>query len=294
MVNDGTSGSGSRLFSNILKSLRDCRSYFGFALFLAVLDLIMGIVLLSRVPANKEPLMFTVVVLATVLAFSHFTSVCFLFQRRLEQKYGKYPREANLKDVGGSTGVALLFILSGLCTTIPLPSHCYPPPSTSSSVKNVHLEALGRLSCNLITATSAFSWLGVLLMSIAGITLYIEVQQAHEASKAPPPVFPTGANPHVMRWLARTPTLVSHGSSMNTNGMGSLSRTPTKGSFGSLSRTPTASSFTGGGVGLVRTPTGGRFGDGGGADLERQSSSGSSSGGGRKKRPPPLHIPAYG
>ncbi|TFK36174.1 hypothetical protein BDQ12DRAFT_686962 [Crucibulum laeve] len=202
-----TSGSGDQprfTWKRFLGALRDCRTYYGFSLFFAILNLILAIMLLSRVPAKIESLLFGLTVLGTILAFAHFVTLCLLLQRRMEQRYGKYPRDPTIKDIACALGVAGLFILSGICLTVVLPSRCY-------SGDNEHRALLGKLTCNLFTTMSAFSWFGTLLMLIASVTIFLDIREANELAKQPPPVFPAGANPMVMKWLSRSDTLASVG-----------------------------------------------------------------------------------
>ncbi|KAF8900689.1 hypothetical protein CPB84DRAFT_1778686 [Gymnopilus junonius] len=83
-------------------------------------------------------------------------------------------------------------IVSGTNLTIELPSKCYSGP-------NEHLKPIGRGICSAITTMAT---LAVLIMIVAPIVI-VAARCAIELSKMPPPVFPTGAQAPVMRWLDR-------------------------------------------------------------------------------------------
>jgi hypothetical protein len=98
-------------------------------------------------------------------------------------------------DVGHSIGVILLFSLSGIALTVPLPAKCYFPKND--------LVLIGRNWCNILTTIAVSSWLAVITMIIATILTYVAVRNAIELSKMPPPVLPEHTEAPMMRWLNR-------------------------------------------------------------------------------------------
>jgi len=165
--------------------------YIGIAIFLATLNLLLGILTLSYLHPKKEGLLFGIVCLGILLALGHFASLCYLIQRAKDES-----SDPALIDAAYAVGVIFLFALSGLVLSIELPSRCFSGP-------NEHLKVIGQGSCNAITAMAVSSWLAVLIMIIASIIIFVAARRAIELSKMPPPVFPVGAEAPVMRWLDR-------------------------------------------------------------------------------------------
>ncbi|KAF8960819.1 hypothetical protein BDZ97DRAFT_1921889 [Flammula alnicola] len=165
--------------------------YIGFAIFLATLNLLLGILTLSYLHPKKEELLFGIVCFGILIALGHFASLCYLIQRAKDES-----SDPTMIDAAYASGVILLFAVSGLALTIELPKRCYSGP-------NEHFLVIGRGCCNAITAMAVSSWLAVLTMIIAAIIILVAARRAIEFAKLPPPVFPAGAEAPVMRWLDR-------------------------------------------------------------------------------------------
>jgi len=165
--------------------------YIGFAIVLAVLNILLAILTMSYLRVKKEPLMFSLVCFCAILGIAQFASLCYLFRAKIDDN-----AEPMMTDVGHSIGVALLFSLSGTALTVPLPSKCYVP-------KNADLMLIGRSWCNVVTAMAVSSWLAVITMIIATVCIYVAVRNALDLAKMPPPVLPEHAEAPVMRWLNR-------------------------------------------------------------------------------------------
>lgn len=206
-----TSGGRSTVsiaLKNVLKSLCEWRPYLGFALFFAVFNLIFGIVTLSFLHPKKEPLVFGLICLAILLALGHFASVCFLFQRSKSYQYAADPSYA---DVGYSAGIAVLFAISALALIHELPKRCYSGP-------NEDLKELGKNICGTITAMGVSSCLAFVCMIVAAVMICVAARKAIELAKAPPPVFPSGTEASIMRWLDRSDPFVSVARSQHRQG----------------------------------------------------------------------------
>jgi len=165
--------------------------YIGFAIVLAVLNIILAIWTMSYLRVKKEPLIFSMISLCAILGLAQFASLCYLFRAKTDDN-----AEPMMIDVGHSIGVILLFSLSGIALTVPLPAKCYFP-------KNSDLMLIGRNWCNVMTAIAVSSWLAVITMIIATILTYVAVRKAIDLAKMPPPVLPEHAEAPVMRWLNR-------------------------------------------------------------------------------------------
>jgi len=170
-----------------------CRQwpYIGFAIVLAVLNILLAIWSMSYLRFKKEPLLFSLVCLCTILGLAQFASLCYLFRSKVDDN-----TEPMMIDVGHSFGVVLLFSVSGVALTVPLPAKCYLPKND--------LVLIGRNWCNILTTIAVSSWLAVITMIIATSLTYVAVCRAIELAKMPPPVLPehTAEGP-VMRWLSR-------------------------------------------------------------------------------------------
>jgi hypothetical protein len=165
--------------------------YIGIGIFLAFLNLILGILTLSYFHPKKEPVLFGIVCLNVILSLSHFSSLCYLLQRAKEETGERHP---SYLDTGYAIGVVLLFVISGTILPIELPSRCYSGP-------NEHFKAIGQACCNILTAMTVCAWLGVLTMIIGSIMIFITARKVIELAKQPPPVFAgDGAG---MRWVDR-------------------------------------------------------------------------------------------
>jgi len=167
--------------------------YIGIGIVLAFINLILGILTMSSLHPRKDPLVFALICLNELLSLSHFTSLCYLLQRAKEEMSDRHP---SYTDTGYAIGVVLLFIISGIVLSVELPSRCY-------SGSNEHFKVIGRASCNAITAMAVCAWLGVLTVIAASVTIFLTAREAIQLSKQPPPVFPTGAEAPIMRWLDR-------------------------------------------------------------------------------------------
>ncbi|KAF8806765.1 hypothetical protein BYT27DRAFT_7140165 [Phlegmacium glaucopus] len=167
--------------------------YIGIGIFLALLNLILGILTLSYLHPKKEPLVFGIVCLNVLLALSHFSSLCYLLQRAKEEMTDRHP---SYTDTGYAIGVVVLFVISGIVLSIELPSRCFSGP-------NAHFKAIGQACCSALTAMAVGAWLGVLTMIIGTIIIFLTARKVIELAKQPPPVFPSGTEAPVMRWLDR-------------------------------------------------------------------------------------------
>jgi len=168
--------------------------YIGIGIFLAFLNLILGILTLSYFHPKKEPVVFGIVCLNVILSLSHFSSLCYLLQRAKEEMGERHP---SYLDTGYAIGVVLLFVISGIILPIELPSRCYSGP-------NEHFKAIGQACCNILTVMTVCAWLGVLIMIIGSIMIFITTRKVIELAKQPPPVFARdGAEVPGMRWVDR-------------------------------------------------------------------------------------------
>jgi len=165
--------------------------YIGFAIILAVLNILLAILTVSYLRFKKEPLLFGLVSFCTLLGLAQFASLCYLIRAKVDDN-----SEPMMIDVGHSIGVVLLFSVSGIALTVPLPAKCYLP-------KNNDLMVIGRNWCNTMTAIAVSSWLAVITMILATVLTYVNVRKAIELAKMPPPVLPEHAEAPVMRWLNR-------------------------------------------------------------------------------------------
>jgi len=165
--------------------------YIGIGIFLAFLNLILGILTLSYFHPKKEPVLFGIVCLNVILSLSHFSSLCYLLQRAKEEMGERHP---SYLDTGYAIGVVLLFVVSGTILPIELPSRCYSGP-------NEDFKAIGQACCNILTAMTVCAWLGVLTMIVGSIMIFITARKVIELAKQPLPVFAgDGAG---MRWVDR-------------------------------------------------------------------------------------------
>jgi len=165
--------------------------YIGIAIFLSTLNLLLGILTLSYLHPKKDPLFFGIVCYGIIAALGLFASLCYLIQRA-KNEYS----DPTYLDAAYATGIIILYALSGLALTIRLPDRCF-------SGHNDHFKAIGQGCCNGVTAMAVNSWLGVLMMIVASIIMFVAARRAIELAKMPPPVFPSGAEAPVMRWLNR-------------------------------------------------------------------------------------------
>ncbi|PPQ79457.1 hypothetical protein CVT25_002619 [Psilocybe cyanescens] len=165
--------------------------YIGIAIFLATLNLLLGILTLSYLHPKKDVLLFGIVCFAIILALGHFASCIYLIQRAKDES-----SDPTLIDAACSAGVVVLFAISGIILTIKLPGRCF-------SGHNELFKAIGQGCCNGVTAMATISWLAVLIMVIASVIILVAALRAIEVAKQPPPVFPSGAEAPVMRWLDR-------------------------------------------------------------------------------------------
>jgi len=190
-----TGGPGQSKLRSRMKRMLDivCKQWFyiGIAIFLATLNLLLGILTLSYLHPKKEALLFGIVCLGIILALGHFASLCYLIQRAKDES-----SDPTLLDAAYAVGIVVLFGISGAVLTIELPSRCFSGP-------NEHLKTIGQGHCNAITTMAVSSWLAVLIMIVACIIIFVAARRAIELAKMPPPVFPAGAEAPVMRWLDR-------------------------------------------------------------------------------------------
>jgi len=186
----GGPGQQRSKFQRILALFRKQWPYVGFCIFLAVLNILLGIGLMSYLKPKKEPLIFGIICLGVILGLAHFASLCYLIQRANHEN-----SEPSMVDVWYSAGVILLFAISGTALTVELPKKCF-------SGKNEDFVMIGRNCCNTITAMAASSWLALLTMIVATILTLVAARRAIEFSKLPPPV-PGRSDGPEMRWLNR-------------------------------------------------------------------------------------------
>jgi len=183
-----------RVIDKTLKILSKEWLYIGISIFLAFINLILGIVSLSCFHPKNDPIVFGIVCLNVLLSLSHFASLCYLLQRAKEEIGDRDP---SYLDTGYAIGVVLLFVISGIALTIELPTRCYSGP-------NEHFKAIGRPFCDLFTIMAVGAWLGVLTMIMGTIMIFIVNRKVIELAKLPPPVY-SGADTETpgMRWVDR-------------------------------------------------------------------------------------------
>jgi len=168
--------------------------YIGIGIFLAFINLILGIVSLSYFHPKKDPVVFGIMCLNVLLSLSHFASLCYLLQRAKEEIGDRHP---SYLDTGYTIGVVVLFAISGIVLTTVLPSRCYSGP-------NEHFKAIGRPACNTLTVMAVGAWLGVLTMIMGSITIFIVARKVIKLAKLPPPVFSASdTEAPGMRWVDR-------------------------------------------------------------------------------------------
>jgi hypothetical protein len=174
--------------------------YIGIGIFLAFINLILGIVSLSYFHPKKDPLVFGVICLNVLLSLSHFSSLCYLLQRAKEELGDRHP---SYNDTGYAMGVVLLFIISGIALTAILPSRCY-------SGTNEHFKAIGQAACNVLTVMTVFAWLGVLTTIMGSIMIFIMCRKVIMLAQLPPPVF-SGDDTAApgMRWVGRNDNFIT-------------------------------------------------------------------------------------
>ncbi|KAF9044214.1 hypothetical protein BJ165DRAFT_186530 [Panaeolus papilionaceus] len=165
--------------------------YISAAIFLSVLNIIMGVGLLSYVKPKKTPIIFGIVCFGMICGLGHFASLCYLLQRSKDEF-----SDLTMIDAAYSVGVMLLFAIAGTAYTVELPSRCYSGP-------NEKFLAIGRKSCNVLTVLAGSNWLGFLLLILVSIMIFVSARRAARLAQEPPPVFPSGAEAPVMRWLDR-------------------------------------------------------------------------------------------
>ncbi|KAF8184771.1 hypothetical protein BJ912DRAFT_973967 [Pholiota molesta] len=177
----GRSGQPRSRMRKILDTLSKQWLYIGFAIFLATLNLLLGILTLSYLHPKKEGLLFGIVCFGILIALGHFASLCYLIQRA-KNEYS----DPTMMDGVYACGVIILFAISGAALTVELPSRCFSGP-------NEHYKIIGKIAAML-----SQPWL-----IVAAIIIFVAARRAIEISKLPPPVFPSGAEAPVMRWLDR-------------------------------------------------------------------------------------------
>jgi hypothetical protein len=183
-----------RVIDKTLKIFGKEYLYIGIGIFLAFINLILGIVSLSYFRPKKDPVVFGIICLNVLLSLSHFASLCYLLQRAKEEMGDRQP---SYLDTGYSIGVVLLFVISGIVLTVMLPSRCYSGP-------NEHFKAIGQAACNVLTVMAVLAWLGVLTMIIGTITIFIVSRKIIELAKLPPPVYSgDDSDAPGMRWVGR-------------------------------------------------------------------------------------------
>jgi len=187
----GGSGKPRSKLQNILAMFCRHWPYIGFAIVLSVLNIVLAIWTMSYLRFKKEPLLFGLVCFCAILGLAQFASLCYLFRAKVDDN-----TEPMMIDVGHSIGVVLLFSVSGIALTVPLPAKCYFP-------MNNDLMLIGRNWCNVMTTMAVSSWLAVITMTIGTVLTYVAVRKAIELAKMPPPVLPEPAETPVMRWLNR-------------------------------------------------------------------------------------------
>jgi len=187
----GWTGRLSEWSRKVRKGLSHWWIYVGISMFLAFLNLLLGIATLSSVKPKKEPLVFGLLCFGVVLALSHFASLCYLLQRSKDEMV-----DPTYIDVTYAAGVTLLFVVSGIALTVQLPSRCF-------SGQNYHFRNMGRGACVSLTTMAVSSWLAVIITSVAAVMLFLAARKAIEISRLPPPVFPTATEAPIMRWLDR-------------------------------------------------------------------------------------------
>jgi len=180
-----------QLKRGFIKSLTRWWTFIGISIFLAVLNLIVGLATLSYLRPKKEPILFGLVCLGIVLALGHFVSLCYIFQRAKDEFH-----DPTYMDASYGMGVALLFVVSGIALTVELPSRCF-------SGKNAHFKAVGQGCCVSVTTMAISSWLAVVITCIASAMIFLAARKAIKIAEQPPPVFPSAAEAPILRWLDR-------------------------------------------------------------------------------------------
>jgi len=191
----GASEQRSKL-QRVLGMFRKQWPYIGFCILLAVLNILLGIGLMSYLKPKKEPLIFGIICLSVILGLAHFASLCYLIQRANHEN-----SVPTMVDVWYSACIILLFAISGTTLIVELPKKCF-------SGQNEDYITIGRNCCNTITAMAASSWLAVLTMIVATFLTLVAARRAIEFAKLPPPV-PERAEGPEMRWLNRNDPFIT-------------------------------------------------------------------------------------
>jgi len=183
-----------RVLDKTLKIIGKEWLYIGIGIFLAFINLILGIISLSYFHPKKDPVVFGIMCFNVLLSLSHFCSLCYLLQRAKEEIGDRHP---SYIDTGYAIGVVLLFVISGIVLTVELPSRCFSGP-------NEHFKAIGQIACNLLIVMAVFAWLSVLTMIMGSITIFFVSRKVIEFAKLPPPVL-SGDDTDApgMRWVGR-------------------------------------------------------------------------------------------
>ncbi|KAH6909768.1 hypothetical protein BKA70DRAFT_1274732 [Coprinopsis sp. MPI-PUGE-AT-0042] len=206
-------------------SMGEWRVYLSAAIFVVAFTLILGIICLSFLKPKVEPLLFGLDIASILLSLGTFAALCFFVQRSKDQKYGDNPWDPNYIDILCALGIVTLFGLSSLAQLKELPARCWSGP-------NADFKAIGPEVCGVLATMGAFSIIGGFIMLVSTILIAVSIREAKEIAKLPPPVFPTGAEASVMRWLDRNDPFAVAGRQNNPNDSsleaGTAPRTPTR------------------------------------------------------------------
>ena len=185
---------------SLSSALGEWRIYLSAAIFVVAFTLILGIICLSFLKPKHEPLLFGLDIASILLSLGTFAALCFFVQRSKDQKYGDSPWDPNYIDILCALGITCLFGLSSLAQLKELPNRCFSKPNPNDTPDP---NPLRQEVCGVLATMGSFSVLGGLIMIISAILIAVSIHQAKELAKLPPPVFPTGAETSVLRWLDR-------------------------------------------------------------------------------------------
>lgn len=200
LENPPKTSSAAQFRMSLSSALGEWRIYLSAAIFVVAFTLILGIICLSFLKPKHEPLLFGLDIASILLSLGTFAALCFFIQRSKDQKYGDNPWDPNYIDILCALGITCLFGLSSLAQLKELPKRCFsaPKPEETPDANPLRQEV-----CGVLATMGSFSVLGGVIMIISSIFIALAIREAKEIAKLPPPVFPTGAEASVMRWLDR-------------------------------------------------------------------------------------------
>lgn len=200
LENPPKTSSATQFRMSLSSALGEWRIYLSGAIFVVAFTLILGIICLSFLKPKHEPLLFGLDIASILLSLGTFAALCFFVQRSKDQKYGDSPWDPNYIDILCALGITCLFGLSSLAQLKELPNRCFSKPNPDETPD---ANPLRQEVCGVLATMGSFSVLGGVIMIISAILIALAIREAKEIAKLPPPVFPTGAEASVMRWLDR-------------------------------------------------------------------------------------------